>query len=137
LIAAGNIVNIDKKIEVWSALHSIDSNRFEVVHNLGIIYSRHKSDYVKGTPFLERAISLNPNNKDAIRDLGITYGMSGQYEKSERLLTDATKRFPNDGQLFYNLAITLYNLKKMDEAQAAFDKASQLDRSIKPVKINQ
>ncbi len=137
LIAAGNIGNFDKKLEAWTALYSIDSNRFEVVYNLGLIYSRHKNNYEKGTLLLEKAVKLNPNNKDAIRDLGITYGMSGQYEKSEKLLIDATKRFPTDGQLFYNLAITLYNLKKMDEAQAAFDKASQLDKSIKPVKINQ
>jgi hypothetical protein len=136
LIAAGNISDIERKLNMYKALYVIDSNRFEVVHNLGLIYSRNKNDYGKGTPFLEKAVKLNTNNKDAIRDLGITYGMSMQYEKSEKLLTEATKRFPNDGQLFYNLAITLFNLKKTAEAQAAFDKASQLDPNIKPVKLN-
>jgi tetratricopeptide (TPR) repeat protein len=104
---------------------------------LGLLYSKNKSDYTQGTLFLEKAVKSNPNNKNAIRDLGITYGMQGDYTKSEALLSDAVKRFPNDGQLFYNLAITLYNLKKYEEAQKAFNKASELDSSIKPVKLVQ
>jgi len=137
LIVVESISDIDNRIDTYTKLYSIDSNRFEITYNLGLLYSKNKSDYTQGTLFLEKAVKSNPNNKNAIRDLGITYGMQGNYEKSEVLLSDAVKRFPDDGQLFYNLAITLYNLKKYDEAQKAFDRASDLDSSIKPVKLVQ
>ncbi|MDD4746475.1 MAG: tetratricopeptide repeat protein [Salinivirgaceae bacterium] len=137
LIAASAINDTDQRIEIYSKLHNIDSNRFEPIHNLGLLYSRNKLDYQRGIPLLEKAVRINPSSKEAIKDLGIAYGMTGNYLKSEVLLTKATQQFPNDGQLQYNLAITLYNLKKFDEAQQAFDKAAKLDKTIKPVKINQ
>ena len=136
LIAASAIKDTDQRIEIYSKLHSIDTNRFEPIHNLGLLYSRGKLDYQRGIPLLEKAVRINPSSKEAIKDLGIAYGMTGNYQKSEELLTKATQQFPNDGQLHYNLAITLYNLNKFAEAQQAFNKASELDKTIKPVNID-
>ncbi|MDD2564192.1 MAG: glycosyltransferase family 39 protein, partial [Salinivirgaceae bacterium] len=69
LIAASAINDTDQRIEIYSKLHNIDSNRFEPIHNLGLLYSRNKLDYQRGIPLLEKAVRINPSSKEAIKDL--------------------------------------------------------------------
>ncbi len=135
LIVIQSLPIADEKIAFYQKLYNIDSTRFDVLHNLGLLYGRDKNQPQTGIYYLEKALQVNPTHKDALRDLGISYGVMENYTRSEEILSRAVKLYPNDGQLFFNLAITLLNQGKKQEAQAAFNRASELDKTIKPVKL--
>lgn len=130
IVVATSINEPDEKISAFKQLLSIDSMRFEPNYQIGVTYARNLNNLDFGIKFMEKAYKINPLSNELIRDLGVAYGMAEQYSESEKLLTEALKRFPNDAQLYYNLGITLLNLNKKEEAQQCFNKAVELNPQL-------
>ncbi len=66
---------------------------------------------------LEKAVRENPQNTQALRDLGIAYFKTGDYNKAIRALTKVHQKMPKDGPTLFYLG-------------AAYEKSGQTSKAI-------
>jgi hypothetical protein len=75
----------------------------------------------------EQAISMSPNNCDALHFLGILFAQTGQFIKAVDFLTKALQINPNNATYYSNYGNVLQELKNLDEALASYDRAVQIN----------
>lgn len=101
-------------------------NDFEANCELGSIYGKVYNNLDSAIFYLERAVRLKPNNKDANRDLGVAYGMKGQPEKSVQYFEKTVQLDPNDPSNYINLGLSYQQLGIIDKANKQFMIAKEL-----------
>lgn len=92
--------------------------------NLGYLY-RQKKDWAAAEASYKKALELRPGYSEATSGLLAVYQASGQTEKAAELASTAT----GDATVQFDLAASLLNANKYEEALAAFQKASAADPS--------
>ncbi len=117
----------DQNIEILLQLEKYNPDNFHIKYYLGRIYGRYKNKLETSVHYLERAAEINPNDLAVYKDLGVAYGISGNYEKSAEALYKATELDAQDPVLKLNLAMTLINLGKRDEAIVVMNKAYNMN----------
>jgi protein O-mannosyl-transferase len=123
--------DIDKKVEVLSYLIKYYPNNFDLNYQLGLLHGRYKGELDDAIPYLEKAIQLKPKSKDALKDLGVAYGMKNEIQKSLDVFLKTVEYFPNDDQIYYNIGISYSRLGQEQKAQEYFTKAKQLNPNLK------
>jgi Tfp pilus assembly protein PilF len=74
--------------------------------------------YDDAIKYAEKVIKLKDGSGDlAYTILGTAYDMLGKPKKAIKAYEEGIKAFPNEYNLHYNLAITLYNQKEIDKAE--------------------
>lgn len=91
-------------------------------HDMGIIHYKFKKDYKNAIKYLSKAVKLNPNNVNALIDLGSAYIEVKDYDNALKYYEMALKKDPNNPSIFNNLGV-VYILKK--NFQAAIDHYKQ------------
>ncbi len=122
--------DIDYKIQAYHAALGINPNQYLYHLNLGRTYGQHKNDLVKATSYIETARQLAPNNYDVLRNLGIVYGLSQQFNKSVEVLEKAISLQPNIANNYVDIAVSYYNIGQVAKAQENITKAIQIDPKI-------
>ncbi len=122
-----NSPDIDKKLSIYHELYEINPNRYEVNYNLGALYGAYKNNLQKSIFYLERAIKFNPKSKRAFSDLGVAYGVYGNFQNAAQMLEMALRLDPNDTATMNNLAHIYRQLGK-------HQKAIELQKRIKDLK---
>ncbi len=92
---------------------------------LGKLYGRYRQDAEKAIDYLERSISINPNDASVLQDLGIVYGMANEYEKSLQVSLKALEFQPNNKQLLRNIGTTYRNMGNEEQAEVYFQRAER------------
>ena len=82
--------------------------------------------YQKAILFLNKAIELNPEFKEAYYNLGISYERLGKYKDAIKNLKEAIKLSPDDANAYYALGYVYYQKKKNKQAVEAFEHAARL-----------
>lgn len=93
---------------------------------LGVIYDKwgRKTEAISS---MKTAISLDPDNANALNYLGYTYADLGQeLDEAERLIRKALKFKPNDGYITDSLGWVFYQRGDYDKALSILKKASKL-----------
>jgi len=123
--------DIDFKFKVYKELYNYNPNRFEVNYNLGSIYGKYKNDIQNSIFYLDRAVQINPQSKEANKDLGVAYGIKGEFDKSIKYFENASKIDPNDAEIFMNLGVTYKRMNNETKANEYFIIASKLNPKAK------
>lgn len=126
IIVLNGYSEIDPKIEVFEYLIKYHPNNFEINYRLGVLKGRYKGNLADAIPLLEKAVQLKQNSKDALKDLGVAYGMNNEIQKSLEVFLKAKELFPNDDQIFYNIGISYARLEDEQKAEEYFAKAKEL-----------
>jgi len=119
------------RLKWYKALANIDSSKFDIFYNMGVIYGRDMNDLALSEKFLTKALQLKPNDVSSLKDLAVVYGMTKRYSESVNTLLKVVNRKSDDASSWYNLGVSYHALGQIDSAQAAFDRAHQLD-SLRP-----
>lgn len=77
-------------------------------------------------PLLIQALSIDSNNPDVLRFLGIIYAQSKDYAQALTYLEAAIKASPQNGIAHSNLGNVFFELGQFDKALDAYDKAIKL-----------
>lgn len=117
---------VDKNIEILKKMYKLNPNRFETCYQLGSQYGKFKGKPEKAIPYLERAVKLNPKSESAYKDIGVAYGMTGQYEKALNAMKKALQFDPEDFQTYMNIGTTYLRLNNKEEAQKYIQKGQAL-----------
>jgi len=73
-----------------------------------------------------KALQLNPNNKDAWNELAIVLDHSGNHKEAIYAYEKALALDPDNSVIWHNKAYALQSDGQIDEANAAFNKATEL-----------
>ena len=119
--------NANQNINILHKLELYNSNHFSINYNLGRIYGRYKNNMIFSGRYLEKAAKINPNNIIVFKDLGVVYGMVGDFKKSANALSKAVELDPNDPILKINLAMTYANLRNYKEALRIMEDTYNMD----------
>lgn len=102
---------------------------------LGLVYGKLKGDADKAMPLLKEASAWKPEDPGYHENLGICYAMKGDYVNSikefELGLKYKTKISKEDARVYMNMAISWQNMGNKQKADENFQKAFQLDPSLK------
>jgi superkiller protein 3 len=79
----------------------------------------------------DRALSLNPDNVDAINGKGVTATRRRNYDEAVSMFTLAAAKDPTDGGFLINLAIVYHLQGHVAKAVEAYAKAVDLDGSLR------
>ncbi len=88
-----------------------------------------KGDLKQGEQFLIQGLSLDPSNVDAYHKLGLLYLHQGQFSKAENMYHKLILSAQHDPVYFSNLAVAMYQQKKLEGAKTHYKKAIELDAS--------
>ncbi len=120
--------NGDMKLAILEQLRPYKTDDYQVNYLLGTIYGKEKNDLDKAIAYLTKAVSVNPNGKDAFIDLGVAYGLKRDFGKSAEALQKALEIDPSDAGVYINLGVTYQNLGNQFKAMECFKKAKELKR---------
>ncbi len=107
-------------------VHSKPDN-IDAYNRIAEYYGKYAGNPAKSVFYLTKAFELNPENPTTLENLGIVYGMLGNFDQSIKFFNLAIEKNPGKEQLYYNLAQT-YRMKKDDK------KANEILLKIKSTK---
>ena len=121
-----NYDSIDHKIAIYEDMLGINPARYDINYNLGNLYGKYKNNIVKALAYLKAAAAINPDKKELCKDIGVAYGISGQFSESIRWLEKAIAMDPEDYTIYINLGITYQRMGNFTRANEYFMKAQEL-----------
>ncbi|MBL4624262.1 MAG: tetratricopeptide repeat protein [Flavobacteriales bacterium] len=80
--------------------------------------------------YMEKGIKYGYSGTDRYVNLGVAYGMSGNFGKALECFNKATQEDPENPQSYVNMGITYGQMGDQQKAQAAFQKAKQIDPNV-------
>ncbi|MEW6131422.1 MAG: tetratricopeptide repeat protein [Acidobacteriota bacterium] len=137
-----------KALEAYQKIADLDPTNTSVRMKLGEIYSReglmeqsHDAFVTAGNEFLRKgefeqaltanlkAITANPESRQALTALSTIYSQQGRPEQAINLLCEAFEKSPGDVELLTILGRTYLTAGWMDEAERTFLSLVELDRT--------
>lgn len=122
--------DIEYRIQSYLNLIKFNPNHMPFYLNVGRAFGQYKNDLITSSKYLEIAQQLAPNNYEVLRNLGIVYGLSEQFDKSVIVLEKAVALQPNFGPNYVDLAVSYFNIGEVLKAKETMNKAQQLDTNI-------
>jgi tetratricopeptide (TPR) repeat protein len=109
--------SIEKKILFCEKLLQINPGRYSINYMLGNLYGKHKNNLPAAIKYLSKAYHINPQSFEVCKDLGVAWGLSGEYVQSAEWFNRAMMLNPDDADTYINMGITYYHLG--DDKRAA------------------
>ncbi len=119
-------IYLDSAEVVYSKVSQIDSTDSRGWQGLGFIYSVVKKDYNKALEYYKKAVSIDPQNGDALYGLAKTYQIIGEKNKADSVYKAAIQRNPKSVGLNYSYGLFLVELNRFEEAIPYLEKAYEL-----------
>lgn len=137
----GNAHNFLRQYETSIAYYEqalkINPNYKDAQQNLAITYrdagryyGQELNNPIKSIEFLEKANTLQPNDWETLRLLGIAFGVSGQTTKAIDYLEQANVLSPNNAGILYNLGAAYGSIGAIEKANTYITQAKALDPTI-------
>lgn len=117
---------IDSAEAVYWKIREIDSTDSRGLQGLGFIYSVIKKDYNKAIEYYKSALSVDPENVDALYGLAKVYQNIGEKTAADSVYKAAVNKNPNSVGINYSYGLFLVELSRYDEAIPYLEKALQL-----------
>ncbi len=122
--------NIDSALYFLNDVTKIDSNYYQAYNKLGEIYGKHKNDIKTSLLYLLKAYKIKKDDIQVLQNLGVAYGISGNFNESVDYLEKAIKIDSTNYEVYLNLGGSYLGLKDLKKANECFAK-SELLKSTK------
>ena len=127
-IVLQNSTDRQLQLNYYKELLKLLPNDYQVNYRLGVLYGRYFNKLAEGITHLKKAVELNPQSVEALKDLGTAYGMSGKVEKAYQTFKKTVALDSTDHQVFINLGVASMQLGKKAEAETYFAKGEALKK---------
>lgn len=104
---------------------------YKAYYKLGEIYGKYLNDITYSEKYLKEAYKLNPEDPSILENLGIVYGIKGEYSLSLEFFNKALTYSPEDARIFSNIAGTYYKMNQLDKAKEYLSKAEEARKTVK------
>lgn len=115
--------------------HTPSYHAVRVHDNLARIYYK-KGLYVEAEKETKKALSINPEDSEALLVLGVLDGRRDNYSEALRQLKKAVVINPWDTEAYYNLGITYAKLGDLKKAIEMWQKTLQINPYLETAKFN-
>lgn len=112
--------NMQKTVQLLSSCLEIDPNSSAAMFELANVHAAN-NDFMSASLLLEKAISLNSENKWYKLLLAQIYQQSNKFSEAADIYTQLLLDDPENMELLYTKAILLANAQKFDEAIETYD----------------
>lgn len=102
----------------------------EMMNSLALSYY-YNNELVKAYNILDKALELDPFNKDILYNYGVWLLCEGRYEESIQVLNKLISQNPQEEFPYLRLGKAYYHSHQMDMAEKAFWDASSFDSTLK------
>jgi len=116
-----------QNIAILKSLQKYAPDNYYINYYLGKIYGRFKNDLHNSKQYFQNALSIDSSHVDIYKDLGVVYGMLGEFEKSAKALEKASELDPDDPIIRLNIAMTYFQIGDKDAAFREMDDAFRMD----------
>jgi tetratricopeptide (TPR) repeat protein len=123
--------NADSAIYFYQGALKLKPDLGAAYYKIGLSYARYKNDFANGFANLNKAIELEPNNHVYYEDLGVAYGMSGNYEAAIKIFEKGISIKADHAPFYNDLGITYKQMGNEAKAQEFFAKAQQVAGQVK------
>ncbi len=121
LIEAGET---DLALRMLATMEQYQPNQAFVYASKGEIYGRYLNNYQESERFLQKALSLDPNNADYLQKLGVAFAVQGKLGEAINYLEESLKVNPSNTSVMKNLAAAYYQIGNTARAQELMSQAS-------------
>jgi len=110
----------------------------EIFFNLATVYNGQLGRPAEALPYYETAWAVNPLSSDILNNLSAAYlrDPAKNVDRALGLLQEGVKIFPDNPNHWNNLGYALTLSKRWDEAQAAYERALQIDPEMAQAERN-
>jgi tetratricopeptide (TPR) repeat protein len=119
-VVASALPTVDERIAFFEQINSYYSENTKINYNLGTWYGREKQDFPKAIQYLEKASKLSPADPDIFNNLGLVYGMTGDYNSALKSFLNAYTFRKDDKQIITNIGVTYQHLGDTTNAARYF-----------------
>jgi protein O-mannosyl-transferase len=119
----------DTVVAMMNALIAKDSQNAAAYSKLGEVYGKVFNQIDKSLEFLLKAYSISPSDASNLENIGIAYGIKGNFEKSLEFFAKALEVKPDNAQIYMNMSGTYMSLGNKAKAQECLEKAAKLNSS--------
>ena len=121
----------DIAAEMYAKVLAQSPNHQKAKYNLGVL-ARRAGDFERAESLLNGAAAISSGRikSKALQQLGLTHGAMGHWGVAAEDLRAAVGLRPDKAGLWLDLGNAEQKLGRLDEAQAAYDKALALDRHL-------
>ncbi len=116
----------EQRASLWEEVLQAAPERFEPNYSLACIYGKEMHDINRATPYFEKAAQLNPQNANALIDLGYIYAVRGEKLKALEMFKQAVTVAPNEPLAWQNLEITYRDLGDVQKANEVHQRYATL-----------
>jgi tetratricopeptide (TPR) repeat protein len=120
---------IDKK-KGYLHILSFHPDDFDANYQLGSTYGKLLNNLDSALIFLNRAVKINPESKDANMDMGVALAMNGDIEKSIPYLEKTVRLDPQNPSNYINLGLSYLKMGYQERANEMFAKAKSLGKPV-------
>jgi protein O-mannosyl-transferase len=99
---------------------------FDANCELGSLFGKTYNNLDSAIFYLDRAVKIKPNSKDANRDLGVAYAMKGQPDKALYFFEKTVELDAEDPSNHINLGLSYQQIGQLDKADQQFRIAKEL-----------
>lgn len=112
-----------------------DPSFIQPYNNLGTIYEARK-EYDRAIELYNRGLNIDQNNPSLLYNRGVAHLAKGSFETAESDFVNSLKRSPDWDKGLNNLALSLQQQKKEDEALELFNKVIEINPENKEAENN-
>ena len=104
----------EENFEKW-AKYGAEKGVWELMFNLGVFYEQ-KNRLKEAEEWYLKSLEINPSNRDALNNLGITYGKQENYDEAEKYF----KKIGDKGSGKYIMATYYETAKQYEKAEKLY-----------------
>lgn len=109
---------VDSSIFLLNEILLKDSMYYRAYCKLGEVYGKYLNQIEKSQKFLEKSLSIEPNDVSSLENMGIVFGVKKDYKHSIEYFLKALKEQPQKKTILENLAITYQSLGQKEKADS-------------------
>ncbi|MCL3779719.1 hypothetical protein EMN47_04865 [Prolixibacteraceae bacterium JC049] len=99
-------------------------------------FHHQQGNYHAAIDAFKQSAKLEGEVVEPLVNASMSYSMLGDFAQAEEKLLEALKRQPNNAAANFNYGLLMGQMKRMDEAKAALEKALQYDKNMAPAAYN-
>ncbi len=121
---------IPQSFEDYNKAIGVNPGYSEAYLNRGVLFTDKTNEPEKGLADFKRAYELNPNNADAPINIGIALYKMRQFQQAIQQYNSVLQAAPNNGRVYYLLALVYSEMKDYRNAVANAYKARSLGMAV-------
>lgn len=124
----------DLSIQYYEQALRLDPSYTDAINNqaltyrdAGLFYGQQQGDLAKAIEYLNKAISILPNDYETVFGLGVAHGLNGNISQAIELFTKSTQIQPNSAAAWRNLGNAYMNAGDVEKGNEILRKAAGLE----------